>query len=133
MPWTFTGMCTVGFIIEKVFQRCEPSFLVDMVDALRFSKIAPSLVRAGMILVFKRNLGTEDGQRTKSSYRRKREIDHEDKAGAAKKPWKLHPCKRLMKTAECHLSAQKHRSDIKMVIQLTKSRDEVENELRRKE
>ena len=32
---------------------------MDMVDVLRFSKITPSLVRAGMILVFKRNLRTE--------------------------------------------------------------------------
>ena len=35
---------------------------MDIVDALRFSKIMPSLVRAGMISEFKRNLGTDDGR-----------------------------------------------------------------------
>ena len=35
---------------------------MDMVDVFRFSKITPSLVRAGMILVLKRNIGAENGR-----------------------------------------------------------------------
>ena len=51
-----------SLIIEKVFRLCGPSFLKDMVDVFRFSKITPSLVRNGMILVFERYLGTEYGR-----------------------------------------------------------------------
>ena len=35
---------------------------MDIVDTLKLSKIMPSLIRAGMILLLKRNLGTEHGR-----------------------------------------------------------------------
>ena len=51
-----------SFSIGKVARQGEPSLLMDIVDVLRFSKITPSLVRVGMILVFRRILGPEDGR-----------------------------------------------------------------------